>query len=110
MVLLSSLRPLAHWALGSPVCVYVNLIKKASQTNKGDKLAIDMRIKRHIPTRDVRTFIHRKLILFVGKDLKRYRIFSEGDLQSSVYYLLRRFLQNDSTWRIILICAGKRAD
>jgi hypothetical protein len=49
---------------------------------------------------EISRFIEGELLQKIKTDLRRYKIVSEGDLQSCVYYHLRRFLRKDKNWLI----------
>lgn len=51
---------------------------------------------------DVKEFIERKLISLLQEDVydENFKIITEADLQSSVYYHLRNYLEEDKEWVI----------
>jgi len=52
-------------------------------------------------------YIRRELPLAIQKDLLNYRMVREADLETSVYFHLRNYLDSDSLWRVL---ARKHAD
>lgn len=54
-----------------------------------------------IPLRRVEQFLTRTLPVKLHQDLLQFKIIKEADLESCVYYHLRKFVHRDSNWRIL---------
>jgi len=59
----------------------------------------------------IKNFIESSLVARLKKDQKNLRILSEGDLQSCVYYQLRRYIKKTPNWHVLnKLYMGKKGD
>ena len=59
----------------------------------------------------IKNFIENSLVTKLKNDQKNLRILSEGDLQSCVYYHLRRYIKKTPNWHILnKLYMGKKKD
>jgi len=61
---------------------------------------MNMKINSKTSRRDVQKFIRHSLRPRIAKDLRKLRIVNEAELQTMVYFHLRRYLASDSRWAL----------